>query len=115
MDLKALAEKFNPYQIEMRRYFHAHPEPSTKEVETAKKIREELTRAGIEWRPCGKNLTTGTLATIHGGKPGKTFLLRGDIDGLSVKERPDSPSRARTTASCMPAGTTAIFRCFSPR
>ena len=47
MDLKALAEKFNPYQIEMRRYFHAHPEPSTKEVETAKKIREELTRAGL--------------------------------------------------------------------
>ena len=91
MDLKALAEKFNPYQIEMRRYFHAHPEPSTKEVETAKKIREELTRAGIEWRPCGKNLTTGTLATIHGGKPGKTFLLRGDIDGLSVKEKTGLP------------------------
>ena len=48
MDLKALAEKFNPYQIEMRRYFHAHPEASTKEVETAKKIREELTRAVID-------------------------------------------------------------------
>lgn len=32
-----------------------------------------------------------TLATIHGGKPGKTFLLRGDIDGLSVKEKTGLP------------------------
>lgn len=54
MDLKALAEKFNPYQIEMRRYFHAHPEPSTKEVETAKKIREELTRAGSNGVPAAR-------------------------------------------------------------
>lgn len=84
MDCQTLAEKYNDYQIEMRRYFHAHPEVSTKEYETAKRIREELTKYGIEWRPCG--LETGTLATIHGKGPGKTILLRGDIDALSVQE-----------------------------
>ena len=39
---------------------------------------------GVEWRPCG--LETGTLATIQGAKPGKTILLRGDMDGLTVQE-----------------------------
>lgn len=91
MDIKALEEKFTPYQIEMRRYFHAHPEPSMKEFKTAEKIREELTAAGIEWKPCGKS-GLGTLATIKGGRPGrKTFLNRADIDGLSVTEKTGLP------------------------
>ncbi|MDD7442242.1 MAG: amidohydrolase [Sutterellaceae bacterium] len=92
MDLKALEEKWTPYQIEMRRWFHRHPEPSEHEFETTKKIREELDKAGIEWKPCGERLSaTGTLAVIHGGKPGKTFLCRGDIDGLSVTEKTGLP------------------------
>ena len=91
MDIKALEQKYTPYQIEMRRYFHAHPEPSMHEVETARKIREELTAAGIEWRVCGKS-KLGTLATIKGGRPGsKTFLNRADIDGLSVTEKTGLP------------------------
>ena len=92
MDLKALEEKFAPYQIEMRRYFHAHPEPSLHEVETAKKIREELTKYGIEWRACGKKTGLGTVATIRGGRPGsKTFMNRADIDALSVTEKTGLP------------------------
>ena len=91
MDIKALEQKYNSYQIEMRRYFHAHPEPSMKEVKTAAKIREELTATGIEWKPCGKS-GLGTLATIKGGRPGsKTFLNRADIDGLSVTEKTGLP------------------------
>ena len=31
MDIKALAQKYEPYIIERRRYFHAHPELSFKE------------------------------------------------------------------------------------
>lgn len=40
MDLKALAEKNHDYVVEMRRYFHRHPELSTQEVNTSKKICE---------------------------------------------------------------------------
>ena len=91
MDLKTLEAKYEPYQIEMRRYFHAHPEPSLKEVKTAQKIREELTAAGIEWKVCGKS-GLGTLATIRGGRPGaKTFMNRADIDALSVTEKTGLP------------------------
>ena len=48
MDLKALAEKNHDYVVEMRRYFHRHPELSTQEVNTSKKICEELEKMGEE-------------------------------------------------------------------
>lgn len=84
MDIEALTQKYNDYLISLRRWFHAHPEVSEKEYETSKRIKEELDKLGISWRPCG--LETGVLATIKGAKPGKTILLRGDIDGLTVQE-----------------------------
>ena len=89
MTLQDLIEKYSAYQIEMRRYFHQHPEESTKEVKTAQRIREELDKAGIPWRVCG--MGTGTLARIEGKLPGKTIMLRGDIDALSVTEKTGLP------------------------
>ena len=84
MDIHAIAKEYQSYLIEMRRWFHAHPEIAEKEFETSAKIKEELTRFGISWRPCG--LQTGVLATIEGEKPGKTILLRADMDALPVTE-----------------------------
>lgn len=89
MTLQQLMAKYNGYQIEMRRWFHQHPEESTKEVKTAERIRAELDRAGIEWRACG--MGTGTLARIVGKEPGRTIMLRGDIDALSVQEETGLP------------------------
>ena len=48
MELKALAEKNHDYVVEMRRYFHRHPELSTQEVNTSKKICEELEKMGYK-------------------------------------------------------------------
>ncbi len=84
MDIKALAQKYNDFLITQRRWFHQHPEVSEKEFETSKRIKEELDKLGVAWRPCG--LETGVLATIKGAHPGKTILLRGDIDALTVQE-----------------------------
>ncbi len=84
MELKETAAKYEPYLIEQRRWFHAHPEYSREEFESCKHIRAELDKIGVEWRPCG--METGTLATIHGAKPGKTILLRADMDALRVRE-----------------------------
>lgn len=89
MDINQIAASYNDYLIEMRRHFHAHPEVSTKEYETSKTVKAELDKYGIEWRPCG--LETGVLATIKGAKPGKTILLRGDMDALSVQEETGAP------------------------
>lgn len=89
MNIQEVAAKYSDYQIKMRRYFHAHPEVSGKEYETSKVVKAELDKIGVDWRDCG--LETGVLATIKGGKPGKTILLRGDMDALTVKETTGAP------------------------
>lgn len=88
MDLKALAEKNHNYVVEMRRYFHRHPELSTQEVNTSKKICEELEKMGIPYKAYPDYTV---IATIDSGKPGKTVLIRGDIDALPVTEETGLP------------------------
>lgn len=89
MDIKEVAAKYKDYQIEMRRYFHTHPEISTKEFNTSEVVKKELDKIDIPWRKCG--LETGVLATIKGAKAGKTILIRGDMDALTVKEETGLP------------------------
>ena len=84
MNIQDIAKEYKDYLIEMRRWFHAHPEIGEKEFETSQKVKEELTKYGIAWRPC--SLQTGVLATVVGAKPGKTILLRADMDALPVPE-----------------------------
>lgn len=94
MNVQDVIARHNDYQITMRRYFHEHPELSTKEFNTCKRIREELDKMGIPWVVCGGE--TGTLAKIKGAKPGKTILIRGDIDALEVDEQTGAPYASKT-------------------
>lgn len=94
MHISQLAQAYSDEMIQLRRHFHAHPEVSRKEYETSKRIREELDRFGIPWRQCG--FETGVLATIHGAKPGRTILLRGDMDALTVDEETELPFASQT-------------------
>lgn len=89
MDIHAIKNEYNDYLIEMRRQFHMHPEIAEKEYQTSQRVKEELTKYGIEWRDCG--LETGVLATVHGTNPGKTILLRADMDALPVQEETGLP------------------------
>ena len=91
LDIEKLKTEYEPYVIRMRRYFHAHPELSGKELKTSAAIRAELDADGIEWRSCGKSLPQGTLGTIKGDLPGKTILLRSDIDALPITEATGLP------------------------
>jgi amidohydrolase len=74
-----------PYTSALRREFHKHPELGFQEFQTAEKILVELSQwdgfsiqSGIA--------ETGVLATLTGGKPGKTVLVRFDMDALPVTE-----------------------------
>ena len=89
MNVQEIAKEYEGYLIEMRRWFHQHPEIAEKEFETSARIKAELDKYGITWKPCG--LQTGILATIEGAKPGKTILLRGDMDALPVTEETGAP------------------------
>ena len=64
-------------------HFHRNPELSFREHQTASKIADELRAVGVEvTEGVGQ---TGVVGMIENG-PGPLVLVRGDIDGLPVKE-----------------------------
>ncbi len=70
--------------IELRHYFHQHPELSNNEFNTTKKIKAVLTAWKVSILPTG--LDTGILAEIKGKQTGSIIALRADIDALPVQE-----------------------------
>lgn len=67
-----------------RRWLHQHPELSFQEFETAKYIVSELNK--LPDLQVSQLTPTSVLAVLKGGKPGKTVLLRADIDALPIHE-----------------------------
>lgn len=75
--------------IEMRRHIHQHPELGCYERETTAYIKKELEEIGIpviEFEDI-----TGCIGVINGGKPGRTVMLRADIDALPIQESTGLP------------------------
>jgi len=86
MRIKELAKKYKQYAIDMRREFHMHPETGWNEINTSRRIKEEMDKMGIPYVSAAK---TGVIATIAGKKDGKTVALRADMDALEVQEKND--------------------------
>jgi amidohydrolase len=80
--------------IELRRHFHRHPEVSFAEHETSRQLTERLRQLGLEIKPCPTD--TGVVALLDTGKPGKTVMLRADIDGLPIHEESGVDFASRT-------------------
>ena len=94
MNIKEAAQKYSDYVVDIRRKIHSNPELSTQEFETSKLVQEELDKIGVPYEICGE-LGTGVLATVKGALPGKTILLRGDMDALPVVEETDVPFKSK--------------------
>jgi amidohydrolase len=80
--------------IELRRHFHRHPEVSFSEHETSRQLTERLLQLGLEIKLCPTE--TGVVAVLDTGKPGKTVMLRADIDGLPIHEESGVEFSSRT-------------------
>ena len=93
MNIKETAQKYSDYVVDIRRKIHRNPELSTQEFETSKLVQEELDKIGVPYEICGE-LGTGVLATVKGALPGKTILMRGDMDALPVVEEADVPFKS---------------------
>jgi len=79
--------------VATRRDLHAHPEVGFEEVRTSGLVAERLRALGLEPRTgVGR---TGVLARITGGRPGRTVLLRADMDALPIQEENDVPYRSQ--------------------
>ena len=70
--------------LDVRRTLHRHPELSGEEHETARRVVEALDGHDLEVQT--GIYGTGVVATLDGGQPGPTLLLRGDMDALPIQE-----------------------------
>lgn len=110
MDIKALAQDAAPYVVERRHYYHQHPELTGEEKNTRDAIHRDLEALGITDIRDMVNCY-GLVATIHGGKPGKTVGLRADTDALSFQEETGLPFAPANRGKCTPAATIPTLPC----
>jgi amidohydrolase len=92
-EITRCVEKYYNRGSEIRRLLHQYPELSEQEVETAGLVAGVLREFGIE-TTCGI-AGHGVLGIIRGSKPGKTVLLRADMDALAIDEAADIPFKSK--------------------
>jgi amidohydrolase len=79
--------------IDIRRDLHMHPELSFQEERTPQVIAEYQRKLGLDVKTgVGGN---GVVATLYGGKPGKTVAIRADFDALPIHEQNDVPYKSK--------------------
>lgn len=71
--------------VALRRDMHRHPELSFEEKRTAALVAERLQAAGLDEIRTGVG-GHGVVGTLRGGRPGKTVLVRADMDALPLQE-----------------------------
>lgn len=104
-------DEWLPELIETRRDFHRHPELGLEEVRTSGIVADRLRAIGFEDVRTGLALT-GVTAVLRGGRPGKTLLVRADMDALPIEEQNDVEYRSTvkgTMHACGHDGHTAIL------
>jgi amidohydrolase len=78
--------------ITLRRDFHQHPELGLKETRTAGIIADYLERIGLTVTTgVGQ---TGVIGLLQGAHPGKSLMMRADMDALPIQEENQVPYRS---------------------
>ncbi|MFY0639000.1 M20 metallopeptidase family protein [Maricaulis maris] len=80
----AITADYDGYLEELYQHFHAHPELSHQEFETAARLAAELEALGFDVTEGVGG--TGIVAVMENGE-GPTLMLRADMDGLPVPEQ----------------------------
>ncbi|RJF71628.1 amidohydrolase [Deinococcus cavernae] len=96
--------------VAWRRHLHMHPEVGFAEVQTSQYIFDELNK--MPGLTVTRPTKTSVLAVLKGGKPGRTVLLRADIDALPITEENDFEFKSQNEGvmhACGHDGHTAIL------
>jgi hippurate hydrolase len=96
------AEALQPETISLRRAIHAEPELGLNTDATLDKVLASLT--GLPLRLNRSGVSAGLIATLDTGRPGRTVLLRGDMDALPVNEETGLDFRSATTGAMHACG-----------
>ena len=78
------AQALHEHTIALRRRIHRHPEVGLDLPHTRQAVLDALDGLPLEIT-LAKN-TSGIVATLQGARPGRTILLRGDMDALPLQE-----------------------------
>ncbi len=89
MNLKEAIAEITPSLLAMRREFHRYPELAFQELRTSAKLAEFLEGLGLEVTRGVAG--TGVVARLRGARPGKTVLVRADMDALPIQEASGVP------------------------
>ncbi len=92
--LDTFIEEQRPSLIQLYEHLHAHPELSFHEEKTSARMADEIRKAGFEVTE--KVGGFGVVAVLKNG-PGRTVLVRTDLDGLPVREIGSVPYASKTT------------------
>jgi amidohydrolase len=91
-ELRTAAEALAAQLTADRRHIHMYPELGFKEHETSKYIQRRLGEIGVPFK--AGIAQTGILGVVDGKRPGKTVLLRADIDALPIDELNEVPYKS---------------------
>ena len=89
MELQNEIKELNDELISLRRDFHQHPELGFEELRTARIVATYLEDLGLE--VATGIARTGVVGLLRGGHPGRTLLLRADLDALPIQEETPLP------------------------
>ena len=95
------AKELLPELTEWRHYLHQHPELGTKLPMTTAFVEEKLRQMGYQPEYICEG---GLVAVLEGGKPGKTILLRADMDALPMDEENTHPFKSQTPGAAHTCG-----------
>ena len=84
MSWLAEADEAHPETVALRRAIHAEPELGLDCPRTTEKLKASL--AGLPLAIRDSKATSGFIARLDGARPGRTVLLRGDMDALPIHE-----------------------------
>jgi amidohydrolase len=91
MEITKQVLELNDELIGLRRDLHRHPELGYEEFRTSQKVVEYLENAGLQVSRITK---TGVVGLLSGKRPGRTVMLRADLDALPIQEENDIPYKS---------------------
>jgi len=97
--------------LQDRRYLHQHAEVGAELPQTVRYVMKRLREMGLAPKEICPG---GVVALIRGKKPGKTYLLRADMDALPMEEKNDLPFRSPASNAAHTCGHdmhTAMLLC----
>jgi hippurate hydrolase len=97
--------------VTLRRRIHRHPEIGLTLPRTQRAVLEAIDGLGLEVRT--GQATTSVTATLQGEQPGRTILLRADMDALPLREDTGLPFASEVEGAMHAWATTLTWRCWS--